>query len=861
MIPLELRLKNFMSYGEEEVALDLSPLHTLCLSGENGHGKSALLDAITWALWGETRLGRQNHEQLIRIGADEMAVSITFVEGPGTYRVRRQRSKRSGGQFWELQQSDGAGGWRPLTGTTSSDTGKQITQLIHMTYDTFLNSAYLRQGRADEFVRQTPNKRKEILAEILELSRYDQLEAKARARRTLAADRAVDAERALNQIDAELADEPAHQSALIACQERALRLAGEREVGMAKWEKLKELRATLQSQREQAKRLECEFHALTEEIASWQSERAAELQLIERERALIKERECIEADFQRLQEARSRSEKLTEKVRAAQEVHRKRVEIEGKISRARYELERQLAEAEKAYSEIRGQIDELPLLWEQLEALKKRLADFKTLEQEEKRLREQKEKLADKFAGLKADRRHCDEKLAQAKERLDRIGQQEEVCSVCGSPLSLEKIADLLEDCRREIETIDCEQNRLTREGREAKQEIAKTDTRLEEIALALAGTQRLRDEIGRKDQVIQDRQAAALTLPEIEKHAAELRLTLESENFAKDERRRLAQVLNEAESLKSVDQEFQDALRTVKSLADVERQYHSLTHAQEKIEAGEKRLARADRAIKTLAARQSEKLAEREALSGIEPKYVETEQVLSALRSHLQELGDQASRVDEERGRLQQILDRCAHIRQDKTRLQKERDTARKEEEAYMQLAAAFGKKGVQALIIEQALPELQDQANELLERLTDGDMSISIQTTRAAKAKGVAEPIETLDIHVSDSLGTRPLEIYSGGESFRISFALRIALSRLLTRRAGASLQTLIIDEGFGTQDAKGREKLVDAINAIKDDFAKIMIVTHIDELKDAFPSRIEVVKTPSGSQATVVEGDMIG
>src|SRR5579884_261092 len=98
MIPLELRLKNFMSYGDEEVVLDLSTLHTVCLSGENGHGKSALLDAITWALWGETRVGRQNHEQLIRISADEMAVTFTFSEGGETYRVRRQRSKRASGQ-------------------------------------------------------------------------------------------------------------------------------------------------------------------------------------------------------------------------------------------------------------------------------------------------------------------------------------------------------------------------------------------------------------------------------------------------------------------------------------------------------------------------------------------------------------------------------------------------------------------------------------------------------------------------------------------------------------------------------------------------------------------------------------------
>jgi exonuclease SbcC len=66
---------------------------------------------------------------------------------------------------------------------------------------------------------------------------------------------------------------------------------------------------------------------------------------------------------------------------------------------------------------------------------------------------------------------------------------------------------------------------------------------------------------------------------------------------------------------------------------------------------------------------------------------------------------------------------------------------------------------------------------------------------------------------------------------------------------------LQTLVIDEGFGSQDAMGRQRLVEAINTIKGDFAKILVITHIDELKDAFPTRIEVEKGPTGSRLQVV------
>ena len=55
MIPVSLTLKNFMSYGEEGQTLSFEGIHVACLTGDNGNGKSALLDAITWSLWGKTR--------------------------------------------------------------------------------------------------------------------------------------------------------------------------------------------------------------------------------------------------------------------------------------------------------------------------------------------------------------------------------------------------------------------------------------------------------------------------------------------------------------------------------------------------------------------------------------------------------------------------------------------------------------------------------------------------------------------------------------------------------------------------------------------------------------------------------------
>ncbi|MGD0005012.1 MAG: SbcC/MukB-like Walker B domain-containing protein [Anaerolineaceae bacterium] len=110
-------------------------------------------------------------------------------------------------------------------------------------------------------------------------------------------------------------------------------------------------------------------------------------------------------------------------------------------------------------------------------------------------------------------------------------------------------------------------------------------------------------------------------------------------------------------------------------------------------------------------------------------------------------------------------------------------------------------------------------------------------------------------MDILISDPAGTREYELFSGGEAFRINFAIRLALSQVLAKRAGARLQMLVIDEGFGSQDVEGRQRLIEAINRVQHDFARVLVITHLEELKDAFPARIEVEKTASGSSLKVV------
>ena len=118
MIPISLTLRNFMSYGEEGQTLSFDGIHVACLTGDNGNGKSALLDAITWSLWGKTRASAVQsvtEDDLIRRSADEMEVRFEFELNDQKYRVVRKRRRGKPGD-WQLAQSMPEGDYAAIGG-------------------------------------------------------------------------------------------------------------------------------------------------------------------------------------------------------------------------------------------------------------------------------------------------------------------------------------------------------------------------------------------------------------------------------------------------------------------------------------------------------------------------------------------------------------------------------------------------------------------------------------------------------------------------------------------------------------------------------------------------------------------------
>src|SRR3990167_611820 len=161
-----------------------------------------------------------------------------------------------------------------------------------------------------------------------------------------------------------------------------------------------------------------------------------------------------------------------------------------------------------------------------------------------------------------------------------------------------------------------------------------------------------------------------------------------------------------------------------------------------------------------------------------------------------------------------------------------------------YGQLARAFSKYGIQAIIIYNIVEELTNISNYWLSQFSNESIYISF-VTQKKNTKG--DWRETFDIEISTTSGICQLEDFSGGEQFRIGFAVRLALSTIQAKRMGGEVQILLLDEVSTSLDAAGLETFVAIIRRLEKEM-KVMVITHDDKLKEGFDTK---VSSPAASR----------
>ena len=314
MIPLHLKLSGFLSY-HETVEVDFSGFDLACISGSNGAGKSSLLDAITWALFGQAR---KRDEALINLQSKLAEVAFTFAYENSIYRVMRSLP-RGKGTTLEFQIAEGGNlqssivnqqlTWRPLTERTLRDTQARIEHILRLDYETFVNVSFFLQGRADQFAQQSPTRRKEILGAILGLEAWDVYRERAAERRKTVERELDSVDGRVAEIDAELAEEEPRQAHLAELESQLKGLAASRKLQETALANVKQVRQALERQRELTgkldetlKRSQANLAGLQSRLAVKETERSTHAELVRRAAE-------VEAAYAGLQKARLDLEK------------------------------------------------------------------------------------------------------------------------------------------------------------------------------------------------------------------------------------------------------------------------------------------------------------------------------------------------------------------------------------------------------------------------------------------------------------------------------------------------------------------------------------------------------------------------
>ena len=840
-----------MCYRDNVPPLHFNGIHTVSICGSNGHGKSALIDAITWAVWGQTRARRD--DDIIHTGETEVAVEFDFAVGEQVYRILRRhslpKSRRASGQsILELLIATDDG-FKVISGNTISQTQQKIIDTLHMDYVTFTNSAYLRQGHADEFTTSNPAKRKQVLSNILGLSFYDELEAQARELTRQRENEKEQLENNIRDILEELAHKPSYEAELAEAESGLTRVSTTLREQETRANNLRRQKESLETRQWQLDQLEQHINQRTRTLAQWNEQLRQQLPRIKEHEDLLNRKESIEFAYTLLIETRKENDELDRKFRHSVTLERQKTQLDAKVREASQSL---LTEHALIQSRIA-----------QLESISKKLPDLRVtsqqtehqlhhLSKEEETLRQKtssSQELRVYVHSLETGKVQLIKEITDITEKLNLLLTEHGAkCPLCETELGTNHVR-LIEnkfttDKEQKAASLLSAETGLTDSRTSLKSienEIVLLEKRLKQERATLQGKiSLLAQQTGEAEKAVQQLVQEQGNLAVVEERLA-------GKDFAANEQALLAEIENELAGLDYDPQHHEQVRLQLSGLGQYEEPKRKLDEARAQIDREREAIIKAEEACQELrisleadGKQKEELLRELTILPGI------MENLSMAEKEYLK-LVTQQEQAQQAIGGIRAKLEHCSELESRKKEREKLLSQAGNEESIYRELAEAFGKKGIQALLIETALPEIENEANRLLSRMTENRMHVKIDTQRETK-KG--DTIETLDINIGDELGTRNYEMFSGGEAFRINFSIRIALSRLLARRAGAPLPTLIIDEGFGTQDSAGIERLRDAINSIQDDFEKILVITHIEELRDAFPTRIDITKTPEGS-----------
>jgi exonuclease SbcC len=569
---------------------------------------------------------------------------------------------------------------------------------------------------------------------------------------------------------------------------------------------------------------------------------------------LLKNKRSILDQFENIKKSKEEIESLSEKADVYYQLKSKLQSILFDINTAKIRLEQDLSNLESQKRNADSCKDEFTSITQSLQTKQNEMHQLRLSVDELGDLKEDLDRAVNAEAAARAENPQLKKQMEELKQKIDELANSQ-TCPLCTQSINQHDHEALLNKLREEgtalgdkfrsnMKLIETTQTTVI-DLRKKIAEINKNELVLREIEKAYDQL------LNRKEAVLE-----ILTLwdQEQKQQYEDIQRTLSSEEYCQDLRKELDLV---GEEIKNCG--YDEGLR--ERLEIVGEEFRNITAEMDNIRSAEAALLPLEREINTI---EEQELSQNDRVEILNEEIEKLRTTIDAFsessidvktaEKELIEIRDRENKLYLEVGAANQKVEILTTLAQKMEGLNSEREEIANKIESLKLLERAFGKNGVPALLIEQALPQIELKANELLEKLSGGTMSLRFVTQAAYKDDKRNDLRETLDIQISDQMGPRDYEMFSGGEAFRVNFAVRLALSEVLAQRAGARLQMLVIDEGFGSQDEMGRQRLIEAINAVRNSFEKIFVITHIESLKEAFPNRIEITKINGGSTITV-------
>ncbi|GEM_PF-6020331 len=776
------------------------------ISGHNGAGKTYAMESLYASLYGEypSRPGTLA-DRVTRGFTGDAMIGVDFSSGGERYRAQRDIHKTAKTSSIQARlYADGDGKWNAIAGLKGADVTARAEQIVGDP-SVILATIFSAQGQIGNIIDAEPRDRKEHFAKLLGTDRLLVIGEKAKE--------------LLGNDDRDLL----YQERRIADLEMQLAGRFEAERNLAEQRKMvAPVEAQIRVLNEQLDTVR-RRHAELKAIQKRRSDITAEITRVENE--ITSTQAKIQSKQQQVEAAEKRLEKRASLVASASI----RVEIEKGISKAeteynaakerRSELELKLANLRTEYQRIFGQMESLAK--GQTAEIEKAISLMKD------RIREIERKHDLTDTRLKSEMPHPSQ-LDSARRRaslLDSGNFNHDVCTTCAFT------KDAFE-AKGSIPTIESEivryRDALEQNKREKADALAEPNALLQELQTRLQAfdakswMQTAEDCASLRAQLIENKVIGLET-------KAALDATPPPDNTV-------------IRTLRGqLDGEIASAERELKVLEEVEKSIASM-HGD---------IDQLHESIAHLTTRKAALETDLKAAEVVDTAV--TEKQIDEIQLDIRMRQDDLSTINQLIGQAQAEIKRFEQIQVEIGKTKDALETIRERAEQWIALQAAFGRDGIPQLIVDSAIPRLQQLLSELLEEF-DNRWAIRLDTQRETKTGTIQERI---DIRVIDANGEGDISDYSGGEKHLLRSILRIALGMLQAERSGKSLKVFIFDEAFDALDRENAIRLLAVFQHLLSRFNQVFIVSHSDELLAVLPAQIRFKKVNETTEVEVLNG----